>query len=36
LENNYNLNIAEKDNTIDKLNTILAEEQKELELKKRK
>jgi uncharacterized coiled-coil protein SlyX len=36
LENNYNLNITEKGNTINKLNTMLAEKQKELELEKKK
>jgi hypothetical protein len=35
LENNYNLNITEKGNTIDKLNIMLAEKQKELELEKK-
>jgi hypothetical protein len=36
LENKYNLNITEKGNTIDKLNIMLAEKQKELELEKKK
>jgi hypothetical protein len=35
LENNYNLNITEKGNTINKLTNILFEKQKELNLEKK-
>jgi hypothetical protein len=35
LQNNYNLNITEKHNTINKLNNMLVEKQMELELEKK-
>jgi hypothetical protein len=35
-ENNYNFNITEEDNTINKVNNMLVEKQKELELEKKR